>query len=71
MAKKRKTPAQPGQDWNAPAAELLAEFAPAYAVGFPGGRGTADMHARLVKAGVPVWLPWGLDGSGQSSSLLR
>ena len=25
MAKKRKTPAQPGQDWNAPAAELLAE----------------------------------------------
>ena len=22
MAKKRKTPAQPGQDWNAPAAEL-------------------------------------------------
>ena len=26
MAKKRKTPAQPGQDWNAPAAELLAEL---------------------------------------------
>ncbi|MBV6831308.1 klcB [Xanthomonas euvesicatoria] len=25
MAKKRKTPAQPAQDWNAPAAELLAE----------------------------------------------
>jgi hypothetical protein len=50
---------------------MLAEFAPAYAVGFPGGRGTADMHARLVKAGVPVWLPWDLDGSGQSSSLLR
>ena len=26
MAKKRNTPAQPGQDWNAPAAELLAEL---------------------------------------------
>ena len=26
MAKKRKTPAQPGQDWNVPAAELLAEL---------------------------------------------
>jgi len=52
-------------------ARMLAEFAPAYAVGFPGGRGTADMYARLVKAGVPVWLPWGLDGSGQSSGLLR
>lgn len=26
MAKKRKTPAQPGQDWNAPAAALLAEL---------------------------------------------
>lgn len=26
MAKKRKPPAQPGQDWSAPAAELLAEL---------------------------------------------
>lgn len=27
------------------------------AVGFPGGRGTADMARRLERAGVPVWWP--------------
>lgn len=26
-----------------------------YAVEFPGGKGTADMRARLKKAGVPIW----------------
>lgn len=27
------------------------------AVGFPGGRGTADMIARLERARIPTWLP--------------
>ena len=50
MAKKRKTPAQPGQDWNAPAAELLAELPTgrdglvAAAVAAVGGVGAAVMR---------------------------
>ena len=32
---------------------------PTYAVGFPGGTGTADMLRRLERAGVPVWRPAG------------
>ena len=36
----------------------MIEFAlPNYAVGFPGGTGTADMTKRLKRAGIPVWLP--------------
>lgn len=30
---------------------------PTRGVGFPGGTGTADMHAKLVKLKVPIWLP--------------
>lgn len=32
---------------------------PAYGVVFPGGRGTADMHRRMLKAGLTVWVPYG------------
>ena len=32
---------------------------PTAAVGFPGGRGTADMARRLELAGVPIWWPFG------------
>lgn len=29
---------------------------PTYGVVFPGGRGTADMHRRMLKAGLTVWV---------------
>lgn len=31
---------------------------PTYGVVFPGGRGTADMHRRMLKAGLTVWVPY-------------
>lgn len=31
---------------------------PTYAVGFPGGRGTADMTRRVQDAGIPLWRPY-------------
>lgn len=31
---------------------------PDYAVGLPGGTGTADMQKRLVRAGIPLYLPY-------------
>lgn len=34
---------------------MIDEGRPDAAVAFPGGRGTADMVARLQKAGIPVW----------------
>lgn len=34
---------------------------PSYAVGFPGRTGTADMNAKCLTLGVPVWAPFGLD----------
>lgn len=38
---------------------MLDEEKPTAAVGFPGGRGTADMARRLEAAGVPIWWPYG------------
>ncbi|MGL5734934.1 MAG: hypothetical protein ACRCYS_08705 [Beijerinckiaceae bacterium] len=35
--------------------QMIDEGAPTAAVAFPGGRGTADMVARLHRASVPVW----------------
>lgn len=36
----------------------MIEYAqPNYAVGFPGGTGTADMTKRLKVAGITTWLP--------------
>lgn len=40
-------------------ARMLRISRPTAAVAFPGGRGTADMVARLREAGVPVWIPFG------------
>lgn len=34
---------------------MIDEGKPAWGIMFPGGTGTADMNARLVKAGIPVW----------------
>ncbi len=31
---------------------------PTYGIGFPGGKGTADMAKRLTDAGIPVWRPY-------------
>ncbi len=39
----------------------MLELNPVMAVGFPGGTGTADMAGRCIKAGVPMWAPFGLD----------
>lgn len=36
--------------------QMLDEGRPEYAVGLPGGRGTADMAQRLRNAGVPLWV---------------
>lgn len=33
---------------------------PNYAVGFPGGKGTADMARRLSDRNIPTWAPYGL-----------
>lgn len=38
---------------------MLEILSPTYAIGFPGGSGTADMTERLRAAGVPLWLPLG------------
>ena len=38
-------------------AMLESEPRPTYGVVFPGGRGTADMHRRMLKAGLTVWVP--------------
>lgn len=44
---------------------MIDEGRPDAAVAFPGGRGTADMVARLIKASVPLWdLRAGLSSSG-------
>lgn len=37
---------------------MLEHAAPQYAVEFPGGRGTADMHAKVVAAGITLWVPY-------------
>lgn len=34
---------------------MIDEGKPDAAIAFPGGRGTADMIARIFKAGIPVW----------------
>ena len=34
---------------------MIDEAKPEWAIMFPGGAGTADMKARLDKAGIPVW----------------
>ena len=39
-------------------AMLEGEPRPTYGVVFPGGRGTADMHRRMLKAGLTVWVPY-------------
>lgn len=39
--------------------EAMLTLAPEYAVGFPGGRGTADMARKLAIAGIPTWFPYG------------
>jgi len=49
-----------GAPYNAAAgparnARMLAEGQPDFAVGFPGGSGTADMCRRCIEAGVQVW----------------
>lgn len=38
---------------------MLDQGKPNAGIGFPGGRGTADMAARLRKALIPVWFPAG------------
>lgn len=40
---------------------MLEFCAPNYAVGFPGGAGSADMRRRLVTAGIPIFTPYGED----------
>lgn len=40
-------------------AMLDANPRPDYGIVFPGGRGTADMHQRMLKAGLTVWVPYG------------
>ena len=37
--------------------DMLSVGRPGAAVEFPGGRGTADMRARLIRAGVKLWRP--------------
>lgn len=37
--------------------QMLEEGTPEAAVGFPGGRGTADMATKLSKADVRTWFP--------------
>lgn len=37
--------------------QMLDEFKPELVLAFPGGRGTEDMMARAVRAGVPVVRP--------------
>jgi hypothetical protein len=37
--------------------QMIDEGKPDAAIAFPGGRGTADMVARLERCGVPVWRP--------------
>jgi hypothetical protein len=37
--------------------QMIDEGKPDAAVAFPGGRGTADMVARLTAQGIPVWQP--------------
>lgn len=41
----------------------MLEIQPSFAVGFPGGAGSRDMASQAERAGVPVWLPYGLDNS--------
>lgn len=36
---------------------MLVHAQPTYAVEFPGGRGTADMRERVLRAGLPLWRP--------------
>lgn len=43
---------------------MLKYATPNYAVGFPGGRGTADMARKLSDAGVTLWSPYGLLQAG-------
>lgn len=38
---------------------MLTYGAPTYAIGFPGGNGTADMRKRVEQMGIPLWLPLG------------
>ena len=38
---------------------MLEHCRPTYAVGFPGGPGSADMARRLKAANVPTWFPEG------------
>lgn len=38
---------------------MLDYAQPTYAIGFPGGPGTADMARRVAKAGVALWQPFG------------
>lgn len=38
---------------------MLTYGQPTYAIGFPGGRGTADMRERIRNSAVPMWLPLG------------
>jgi hypothetical protein len=37
--------------------QMIDEGKPDAAVAFPGGRGTADMVARLERSGIPTWKP--------------
>jgi hypothetical protein len=36
---------------------MLDHATPTYALGFPGGVGTADMMRKIQKAGIPLWQP--------------
>ena len=36
---------------------MIDHARPTYAIGFPGGAGTADMTNKLLKADIPLWLP--------------
>ncbi len=44
---------------------------PHFGVEFPGGKGTADMHKRLVAANVPIWVPEVDEDIPESFSLER
>lgn len=38
----------------------MLEYAqPQYAIEFPGGKGTADMRGKVIKAGITLWTPYG------------
>lgn len=39
--------------------EAMLLLRPDAAIGFPGGRGSADMAARVKGAEIPLWLPMG------------